>query len=134
MTTTRPSNALRALALLVSLACIPCAGSAVAAEIGPTSGACSYYADALQGKPVASGEKYDKNALTAAHRTLPFGTMLKVTNVKNQKSVVVRVNDRGPHGKNKRIIDVSRAAADRLGMIDAGTAEVTIEVVASATP
>ena len=67
--------------------------------IGTTeTGIAIFYSDAMQGKAVASGEKYDKDALTAAHRTLPLGTMVKVTNLKNNKSVVVKANDRGPHG------------------------------------
>jgi rare lipoprotein A len=94
---------------------------------GNEKGAASYYADSLSGNPTASGEPYDKNALTAAHRTLPFDTMVKVTNLDNGKTVVVRINDRGPHSKS-RIIDVSGAAAKQLGLIDSGTAKVRIEV------
>jgi rare lipoprotein A len=83
----------------------------------------------MQGKPVFSGEKYDKNALTAAHRTLPIGTMVKVTNLKNNKSVVVKINDRGPHGSKARIIDLSGRAAQELDMIKDGTAKVRLEVL-----
>ena len=97
----------------------------VMAEAG--EGSASYYADSLSGNPTASGELYDKNALTAAHRTLAFDTMVKVTNLDNDKSAVVRINDRGPHSKN-RIIDVSGAAAKQLGLIDSGTAKVRLEV------
>jgi peptidoglycan lytic transglycosylase len=93
------------------------------------TGIAIFYSDAMQGKAVASGEKYDKDALTAAHRTLPLGTMVKVTNLKNNKSVVVKVNDRGPHGSNKRIIDLSRRAAQELDMIQDGKAQVMVEVV-----
>lgn len=93
------------------------------------TGIAIFYSDAMQGKALASGEKYDKNALTAAHRTLPLGTMVKVTNLKNNKSVVVKVNDRGPHGSNKRIIDLSRRAAQELDMIQDGKAQVKVEVV-----
>jgi len=93
---------------------------------GTEEGIASYYADSLDGNPTASGEPYDKKAMTAAHRTLPFGTKVKVTNLSNDKSVVVRINDRGPHTKN-RIIDVSGAAAEKLGLLDSGTAEVRIE-------
>ena len=78
---------------------------------------------------MASGEKYDKDALTAAHRALPLGTMVKVTNLKNNKSVVVKVNDRGPHGSNKRIIDLSRRAAQELDMVQDGKAQVRVELV-----
>ena len=93
---------------------------------GAEEGIASYYADSLDGNPTASGEPYDKNAMTAAHRTLPFGTMVEVTNLSNDKSVVVRINDRGPHTKN-RIIDVSRAAAEKLDILDSGTTKVRVE-------
>ena len=89
-------------------------------------GIASYYADSLDGNPTASGEPYNKEAMTAAHRTLPFGTKVEVTNLSNDKSVVVRINDRGPHIEN-RIIDVSGAAAQKLGLLDSGTARVRIE-------
>jgi len=91
-------------------------------------GIASYYADSLQGNLTASEEPYDKNAMTAAHQTLPFGTKVKVSNLDNGKSVVVTINDRGPHTKN-RIIDVSGAAARKLGLIDSGTAMVSVEVL-----
>ena len=90
-------------------------------------GVASYYADSLQGKLTASEEPYDKDDMTAAHRTLEFGTHVKVTNLDNGKSVIVRINDRGPHTKN-RIIDVSGAAAAELGLLDSGTARVSLEV------
>ena len=93
---------------------------------GAEEGIASYYADSLDGNPTASGEPYDKNAMTAAHRTLPFGTKVEVTNLSNDKSVVVRINDRGPHTKN-RIIDVSRAAAKKLDILDSGTTKVRVE-------
>lgn len=91
-------------------------------------GGASYYADKFQGKATASGELYDKNAYTAAHRTFPFGTKLKVTNLKNKKIVVVKVNDRGPFS-NSRIVDISRAAAEKLDLIRAGTGQVSIEKI-----
>jgi len=94
---------------------------------GTEEGAAAYYADSLSGNSTASGEPYDKNALTAAHRTLPFDTMVKVTNLDNGKTVVVRINDRGPHTKSF-IIDVSGAAAQQLGLIDSGTAKVRLEL------
>ena len=93
---------------------------------GAEEGIAFYYADSLDGNPTASGEPYDKNAMTAAHRTLPFGTKVEFTNLSNDKSVVVRINDRGPHTKN-RIIDVSRAAAEKLDILDSGTAKVRVE-------
>jgi rare lipoprotein A len=92
-------------------------------------GDASYYADSLHGNKTASGQVYDKNAMTAAHRTLPFGTRVKVTYVKTGKSVEVVINDRGPHVKN-RIIDVSGAAAKALGLMDDGHGKVKLEVIA----
>ena len=89
-------------------------------------GEASYYADALHGNKTASGVPYDKNAMTAAHRTLPFGTKVKVTYLKTGKSVEVVINDRGPHVKG-RIIDLSRAAARVLGLIEDGHGEVRLE-------
>jgi rare lipoprotein A len=98
----------------------------LSAPCSAQEGVASYYADSLHGNPTASGEPYDKNALTAAHKTLPFGTRLMVTNLDNGKSVVVRINDRGPHVKS-RIIDVSGAAAKALDLVDSGLATVRIE-------
>ncbi len=92
------------------------------------SGKASYYADQYNGLPTASGEVYDMNAMTAAHPNLPFGTPIRVTNLENGRSVVVRVNDRGPH-KPGRIVDVSKAAAEQLGLILNGSANVQVEVV-----
>ncbi|HCS21621.1 MAG TPA: septal ring lytic transglycosylase RlpA family lipoprotein [Bacteroidetes bacterium] len=85
----------------------------------------SYYADKFHGRKTASGELYDKTLYTAAHRTLPFGTMVWVKNIKTQDSVQVRINDRGPHIKG-RIIDVSRVAAVDLKLIRAGQAKVEV--------
>ncbi len=92
-------------------------------------GLAVYYADSLHGKKTASGEPYDKESLTAAHRKLPLGTIVRVTNLRNRRSVEVRVNDRGPFSSRKRIIDLSRKAAQRLDMIRAGVIEVRIEIV-----
>lgn len=91
-------------------------------------GIASYYASKFHGKPTASGEKYNMNDFTAAHPSLPFQTFVKVTNLKNKKSVIVRINDRGPHVKS-RVIDLSKAAAKKIGLIQSGTAKVKIEVV-----
>ena len=92
------------------------------------AGEASYYSDKLQGRSTASGEPYDKNALTAAHRKLAFGTKVRVTNKANGQSVVVRINDRGPYAKG-RIIDLSRAAFSAIGNTSAGVMDVTLEVV-----
>jgi rare lipoprotein A len=91
-------------------------------------GMSSYYADKFDGKVTASGEIFNQALYTAAHKTLPFGTMLKVTRISNGKSVVVRVNDRGPFVEG-RIIDLSLAAAKEIGLVIDGVAEVTIEVL-----
>ncbi|MGM0579302.1 MAG: septal ring lytic transglycosylase RlpA family protein [Bacteroidota bacterium] len=91
-------------------------------------GQASYYADKFEGKQTASGEKYKHKKLTAAHKSLPFGTIVKVTNLDNQESVEVRINDRGPY-VDGRIIDLSRSAAEKLKFINQGLAEVKIEVV-----
>ncbi|MDN6857875.1 septal ring lytic transglycosylase RlpA family protein [Pseudomonas sp. CAN2814] len=89
-------------------------------------GTASYYGKAHHGKRTASGERFNQNALTAAHRTLAFGTRVRVTNLDNGRSVVVRINDRGPFGRG-RIIDVSKAAAEQLNMLRSGTAPVRLE-------
>jgi rare lipoprotein A len=98
------------------------------AMAGAEVGVASYYADSLQGNLTASEEPYDKDAMTAAHRTLAFGTRIKVSKLDNGKSVEVVINDRGPHSQN-RIIDVSGAAARQLGLMDSGTAKVRVEVM-----
>ena len=96
------------------------------------TGNAVFYSDKLIGRPLTSGEKYDRNALTAAHRTLPLGTMVRVTNLKNNKSVVVRINDRGPHGVKSDIIDLSGRAAEELDLIKGGRGKVKLEVVEAA--
>ncbi|MFJ4196754.1 septal ring lytic transglycosylase RlpA family protein [Pseudomonas sp. NPDC089534] len=92
------------------------------------TGVASYYGAKHHGKRTASGEPFNQNALTAAHRQLPFGTRVKVTNLKNDRSCVVRINDRGPHTRG-RLIDLSREAAQRLGMIGSGTARVRVQAL-----
>ena len=91
-------------------------------------GVASYYADEFHGKQTSNGEIYDMNDLTAAHRTFPFGTKVRITNLENQKTVVVRVNDRGPFHEG-RIIDLSLGAAKELDLVKTGTARVRIEVL-----
>jgi len=92
----------------------------------PDTGAASFYAEQFHGRKTASGEVFNMNERTCAHRWLPFNTLVKVTNLANGKSVVVRVTDRGPW-KHARIIDLSKQAAKELDMIRAGVARVTIE-------
>lgn len=93
-------------------------------------GQASYYSDAYHGKKTASGVKYDKNKLTCAHNDFPYGSMLKVTHLENKKSVNVKVIDRGPYIKG-RIVDLSRAAAQKIGLIQDGVAQVKVELVDS---
>jgi rare lipoprotein A len=107
------------------LICSLLAGTAAVAEA--ERGLASYYADSLHGNKTASGERYDKNAMTAAHRDLEFGTPVIVTYIKTGKSVEVRINDRGPHVK-ERIIDLSGAAAQKIGLKDDGVGEVSLQV------
>ena len=97
------------------------------------SGMASWYGPGFHGKTTANGETYDMNKLTAAHRTLPFGAVVRVVNLDNRKSVDVRINDRGPYVGN-RVIDLSREAARRIDMINAGTARVRLELLRSPTP
>jgi rare lipoprotein A len=94
------------------------------------TGLATWYAS---GTMTASGERYNKRAMTAAHRTLPFGSVVLVKHRRTGRSVKVRINDRGPFGSKKRIIDVSEAAAEKLGIIDEGVAPVTVEVLVRGT-
>ncbi|WP_417311611.1 septal ring lytic transglycosylase RlpA family protein [Ectopseudomonas khazarica] len=125
--TSRIASGLQTCALLGALVllggCSTFGGSG-----GSETGKASYYGQAHHGKRTASGERFDQHALTAAHRTLPFGTRVRVTNLNNERSVVVRINDRGPfvHG---RIIDLSRAAAERLDMLRAGVVPVRLQAL-----
>ena len=100
----------------------------VQAVSGTYFGKASFYGNECQGELTANGERFDMYKLTAAHRTLPFGSKVKVVNIQNGKSVVVRINDRGPNIKT-RIIDLSYAAADDIGMIEIGVADVKLEVL-----
>jgi len=93
-----------------------------------TRGEASYYAGFHHGKKTASGERFNMHSLTAAHRTLPLGSKIKVTNLNNGKEVVVRVNDRGPYAKG-RVLDVSLGAAKKLDMIKTGTTKVSIQIL-----
>jgi rare lipoprotein A len=101
------------------------------AAVGKTLqvGKASYYAGEFHGKKTASGERYDQNDLTCAHGSLPFGCKIRVTNLNNQKSVDVKVNDRGGFHKYGRVVDLSKAAAKEIGMMGSGTAKVKIEVL-----
>ncbi|WP_436409569.1 septal ring lytic transglycosylase RlpA family protein [Kaistia defluvii] len=113
------------LIVLVALALMLILGKLTAAHAGPRCANASWYA--YTGARTASGERYDGTGMTAAHRSLPFGSRVRVTNLGNGKAVVVRINDRGPFVRG-RMIDVSAAAAHQLGMRQAGTACVRITV------
>lgn len=91
-------------------------------------GGASYYADKYDGRKTASGEIFRQNKLTAAHRTLSFGTMVRVKNLKNGKTVDVKINDRGPFVSG-RIIDLSRAAAEKIDLVRDGVAEVEVTIL-----
>lgn len=91
-------------------------------------GKAGYYADSLHGRKTASGQKYDKYEYTCAHKTLAFGTKIRVTRLDNKKSVIVRVNDRGPFVEGY-VVDVSRAAAEEIGLIKIGVARVKVEIL-----
>lgn len=123
---------------LASLGLVGCAttrpGGPVTAATHPDAGQrivglASWYGQQHHGRKTASGETYDMNQMTAAHRTLPFGTRVRVTNVENGRSVVVRVNDRGPHVSG-RVLDLSFRAATALDMVGAGVARVEAVVLA----
>lgn len=103
------------------------AGMAVSntAKADTSTGIASYY---WQGRSTASGERFNPSALTAAHRSLPFGTKVRVTNLRNGRTVVVRINDRGPFVRG-RVIDVSRAAASELGFTGSGVTRVALAVM-----
>ena len=91
------------------------------------AGIASYYSDEFHGRKTSNGETFDMHELTAAHRTLPFNTKVRVTNLENNKSIVVRINDRGPF-KDNRVIDLSFEAAKQIGLIANGTASVRLEI------
>ena len=94
------------------------------------TGVASYYADEFHGRLTSSGERYDMYALTAAHRTLPFNTLVRVTHLATGRSVTVRINDRGPF-KDDRVIDLSLEAARQIGLIAEGTGSVSLEILTS---
>jgi rare lipoprotein A len=120
------------LCLLIFFALVECSSVPARSDsnwVGYTeSGKASYYATKFQSKKTASGELYDRAKKTAAHKKLPFGTKVKVTNTKNSKSVIVKINDRGPHVKG-RIIDLSGSAFSSIANFDDSVIEVKIELI-----
>ncbi|HHH14247.1 MAG TPA: septal ring lytic transglycosylase RlpA family protein [candidate division WWE3 bacterium] len=111
------------LSLLIALST-----SACAKHNGIQTGKGSWYGKKFHGRLTANGEKYNMYALTAAHKTLPFNTMVEVTNLSNNRKVVVRINDRGPYAKG-RIIDLSYLAAKKLGYVNKGVAKLKVKVL-----
>jgi rare lipoprotein A len=116
-------NARLALFALVTAACVVAPGAEADEPSFEQAGMASWYGPGFHGRRTANGERFDTHALTAAHRTLPFGTQVRVTNQTNGRSVVVRINDRGPYAGG-RVIDLSNASAQAIGI--SGTAKVTI--------
>ncbi len=117
--------------LLLFIATAAAAAQPAAQAAQQEVGMASYYAEEFHGKRTANGERFSMWAMTAAHQTLPFNTLVRVTNLSNSKTVVVRINDAGPF-KDERIIDLSKAAAARLGMVKKGKTMVRLEVVGEA--
>ena len=116
-------------ALFAALLLSACASQGVVDPHGyRAEGQASWYGTKHHGRKTASGERFDQNQLTAAHRTLPFGSRVRVTNLHNDKSVLVRINDRGPYARS-RLIDLSQKAAEQLDMLRAGVVPVRVERV-----
>jgi rare lipoprotein A len=116
--------------LLMPLSDVADGGSSKTRQVGWAS----WYGKHHQGRTTASGERFSRGQLTAAHRSLPLGTKVKVTNLRTQQQVVVKITDRGPYGGGtRRIIDLSEAAAKRVGLLEHGTARVEVVVVAHAS-
>lgn len=130
----------RALALLALVVVVGCTATRARRDreapddrgevVRVLRGKAVYYGDKWHGRKTASGERFNQRKMTAAHRSLPFGTRVRVTNLANGRSVIVTINDRGPFGRDRsRIIDLSKAAARELDFIDAGVTRVKVEVL-----
>ncbi len=127
----RPASHCARSAALCAFALLAWAWPVIAAGAGAEEGLVSWYGERFHERATASGEPFDADGLTMAHPSLPFGTRVKVTNLRNGRSVVVRVNDRGPQVRD-RIADLSRAAAERIGMLRRGLVRARLEVLAAA--
>jgi rare lipoprotein A len=136
--TSQKSGPFRRAATIIAVTAVILGGCTIGAGIeSPAAaseydrtGKASWYGKRYHGRTTASGVPYDMRAMTAAHRTLPFGTRVRVTNLTNHRSVVLTINDRGPYA-GRRIIDVSRRAAEVLGMVQAGVVRVRVNSVAA---
>jgi rare lipoprotein A len=124
MTSTRPADSVHAAQTVTDTAKPP----VIHRQHWFQFGRASWYGHALQGQPTATGEPYNMNAMTCAHRTLPLGSLIRVTNLRNHRSLVVRVNDRGPMIES-RVVDLSYGAAKRLGFSHHGTARVRLDLI-----
>jgi rare lipoprotein A len=130
---TAPAAAPAAPAVAPAPAPAPAAAPEKAVSADASEGKVAYYGKKFNGRKTASGERFNSGSMTMAHKTLPFGTMVKVTNVKNGKSVVVRVNDRGPSTPD-RIGDLTSGAASKIRMIRTGVIDAKLEVVGQPKP
>ena len=119
------------IGLLIALTFSPLTSYARSEHPKTLQGTASYYGGKFHGRKTASGERFNQEAMTAAHKSLPLGTKVRVTNLRNGEVVEVKINDRGPYIKG-RIIDLSKGAAREIGMIKAGTAKVKIEILENA--
>ena len=124
----KSKNRAAVAAALLAIVQLSFSAPALAGEKSTSTGSASWYGGKFHGRTTANGERYNMYDLTAAHRSLPFGTKVRVTNEANGKSVVVRINDRGPY-VGKRVIDLSRGAASAVGMMQSGVARVKLEVL-----
>jgi len=115
-------------ALIAALLLIGTEASAASPAKKAQAGMASYYHDRFNGRRTASGARYNKGELSAAHKTLPLGSRVRVTDSRSGRSVVVRINDRGPYARG-RVIDLSRAAASEIGLVSKGVSRVTLEVL-----
>jgi rare lipoprotein A len=122
---------MRVLAFVVGCGAALEEGAPLARPGDAMEGEASFYGRGFHGHRTANGERFDMRAMTAAHRTLPFGTRVRVTDLATGKSIVVRINDRGPFGDRGRIIDLSHGAARALGILRRGRARVRLEVVST---
>ena len=137
MTSPDRGRAIRILLAIVGLVGLLCTTLPDVTFGGPSQagqvGLASWYGKSHQGRKTASGERFSRKQLTAAHRSLPLGTKVRVTNLRTKQQVVVKINDRGPYAGGRRIIDLSEGAAKRIGLLEHGTERVALVVVGNAS-